>query len=85
MIKTRQIGKHISDCYAMKHFRSGFWCTPWSFLQEANYLDKSGGKRGETTRWWKVPCNCTRCTAVLLIRERDIFKTIHNQQPDPDE
>lgn len=79
MIKTKQIGKHSKDCYAIKQFNDGVWDTPWAFLEEAVYLDKSGGKRGGICRWWIAPCNCRGCKAVLMVREEDIFKAIHTE------
>jgi hypothetical protein len=75
-VKTKQLGEHSADCWAVKNTESGVWGTPWAYLKDIEYRDSIGRlqPRGGR-RWWQVPCNCTHCPAVLLIEEDSILVT----------
>lgn len=80
-IKTKQINQHSNECYAIKEFEKGVWDTPWAFIGKTVWLDKNGGNRGKTTMWQIICCNCTHCSAKLLVRVDDILALLppHNQ------
>jgi hypothetical protein len=84
-IRTKLINQHSKDCYAIKAFQAGDWCTPWAFIGEIVWRDIRGGKRGKTEMWQTISCNCTYCDAKLLINVHDILKALppHNKPIQP--
>jgi hypothetical protein len=77
MISSRQFGEHSSDCYALKHFEDGTWNTPWC-IGEHVFADTYGNENGryDYVCWLKFRCNCTKCPAVLMIRESLVLELL---------
>lgn len=77
-MKTKVIGKHSEDCYAIRNFKNGTWSTPWAFITDEVTSGRKNApvaKNGHD-RWVYAICNCTTCSAKIAIRERDILDLI---------
>ena len=82
-LRFRKQSAHIRGCFAMRHYRSGFWPTPWGCLAfsplggrsklksvEPTYRQKRGPASGT---WLRFVCNNPQCGAHLLVREEDVL------------
>lgn len=75
-MRTKILGKHRKDCYALASVKSGDWDTPWAFLETTEYRDRAGrrqSKRFVGNRWWRVRCNDPDCSAEIAVEEDSIL------------
>ena len=78
-MKVKVIKEHMKDCNALRHVEKGWWSNPLFITDETFYLDKSGGKRGSTTRWRLCICNSTDCQAKVIVKERWLENLIQQE------
>lgn len=71
---------HVYDCFAIK---SETWDNPWclDYRRPHETADKNGGGRGFTTSWIRVRCLDPSCTALMLVREFDLWTLAEKELP----
>jgi hypothetical protein len=73
-VLTKRVGEHAPDCYAVKNVQNGSWDTVWWFNGDVEYRDSLGRNgRFRNRRFVVARCNCTGCSAQLLVRENDLL------------
>jgi hypothetical protein len=71
---VKRIAEHKPDCWAVKSVRDKSWSTVWWFPGEVEYRDALGRNgRYRNRRFLVARCNCTGCSAVVLVRESDLL------------
>jgi len=81
-IKTKLIGKHHKDCYAIKNYNEGKWDTPWAYIMDGRtYGTKVAPihKKGNSP-WIYVRCNCTHCDAKLAVLSNSLLIKLNPQR-----
>ena len=69
---------HEKDCAGIRHYKEGWWTTPWAYFEpDKDRRDSLGRKNnGRGQCWQKVVCNDPECPAVMIVSEDAIFRLI---------
>jgi hypothetical protein len=81
-METKILRKHNKDCRAAKNHKTGFWSSPWAYLDRIVYRDSMGRKHPHgSSRWWIIRCNDPDCYAQIMVKEKSILEALPKEQP----